>query len=53
MGWVSIVLSALVAIGKAIFGTSTPRKTTVEHAKQEVPIDDGKTDSQRLDDLGL
>ncbi|MBN2714105.1 MAG: hypothetical protein JXR97_16925 [Planctomycetes bacterium] len=53
MGWVSAIVSILLAIFRGIFGTDKPLKTTVEHAEPDAEITDGKSDDDRLDDLGL
>jgi len=52
-GLVAVVIQALVAIMKGIFGTDKPLKTTVDHPKPDVEITDGKTDKDRLKDCGL
>ncbi len=53
MGWLTAITSVVMAIFKAIFGTDKPVKKTVVHPKPELETDDGKTDEERLKDLGL
>lgn len=53
MGWVSVVISAIIAILKGIFGMDKPRKETLEHPLPDLEVTDGKTDKDRLKDLGL
>ena len=53
MGWVTVVFKAILFFVKSIFGTDKPQKNTVTHPKPEVEIDDGKTDKERMEDLGL
>jgi len=48
--WAALV-ELIVALIKGIFGTDTARKTTV--VRPETEVSDGKTDKDRLDDLGL
>ena len=49
----TVILQGFMFLFKSIFGTKKPLKTTVEHPDKEVKIDDGKTDEERLEDLGL
>lgn len=53
MTWIGAVVQVLIKIMRAIWGTSAPRQSMVTHAKQEVEINDGKTDEERMHDLGL
>lgn len=53
MTWIGVVVDILIKILKGIFGLDTPQKTSVDHPKPEVEITDGKTDKERMDDLGL
>ena len=54
MGWIGSVLGAILAVLKAVFGTDQPAKTTVARPEKDVEVsDDGKTDADRLRDLGL
>jgi len=53
MAWVGVIIQALMVILKSVFGTDKPAKTTVVHLEPEVGITDGKTDKERLSDLGL
>lgn len=53
MGWVSVIVSALISILKGIFGMDKPQKTTVFHPEPQVEVTDGKSDAERLKDLGL
>lgn len=53
MGWIAGVVQVLFSIIKSVFGTDKPAKTTVVHPDPEVEITDGKTDTDRLNDLGL
>jgi len=54
--WIGPLAAALAAVVlvilKGLWGTDKPQETTVEHAKPEIEVDDGKTDQERLDDLG-
>jgi cytochrome b len=47
----TVVIELIVALIKGVFGTDTARKTTVVRPESEVT--DGKTDAERLKDLGL
>lgn len=49
-GWIG---TFLVAVLKGLFGMDKPCKTTVSHPKPELEVDDGKSDAQRMDDLGM
>jgi hypothetical protein len=49
----SVIIDIIVKLFTSIFSTNSPRKNTVEHATPEVPINDHKTDVDRLKDLGL
>lgn len=55
--WLAALVAALVAgtiaVLKGFWGTDKPQETTVEHPEPEIEVDDGKTDSERLKDLGL
>ena len=53
MGWITVVVNIILTIVKSIFGLDKVQKTTVVHPKPEVEIEDGKTDKERLEDLGL
>jgi hypothetical protein len=53
MEWIAAIVAAILAILKGLFGIDKPQKDTVEHAEPEIEIDDGKTDEERLRDLGL
>lgn len=53
MGWIAVVVDVLIKIVKGIFGTDKPIKTTVVHSEAQVEVTDGKTDDERLKDLGL
>jgi hypothetical protein len=53
MGWIGVIVDVLIKILKGIFGTDKPRKETVERPEPEVEVTDGKTDKDRLRDLGL
>jgi hypothetical protein len=55
--WITVLVVGLgtlaLAIVKGLWGTDKPQEDTVEHAEQDIKLDDGKTDQERLDDLGL
>jgi len=57
MGWLSAVMGFFAQfipnMLKMLFGTDKPQKVVVEHPKPEVEVTDGKTDADRLKDLGL
>lgn len=57
MEWIVPLLVALATgvavVLKSIFGTDKPTETKVEHPKPDLEVNDGKTDAERLDDLGL
>lgn len=57
MGWIAPLIEGLMTgitfVLKTLFGTSQPQNTTVEHTKPEIPTDGGKTDKEKVDDLGL
>lgn len=53
MAWIGIVIDILIKILKGIFGLDKPQKTTVDHPEPEVKVGDGKTEGERLEDLGL
>jgi len=53
MSWIGIIVDIFLRIVKSIFGTNSPMKNTVIHAEKEMEIDDGKTDEERIKDLGL
>lgn len=53
MGWIPILISAVVAFLKGIFGTDKPMKTTVITPTPEVEVTDGKSPDERLKDFGL
>jgi hypothetical protein len=42
-----------LAFIKGIFGTDKPRAQTVKRPDPEVEVSDGKTDKEKLRDLGL
>lgn len=50
---ISVVVELALKILKALFGIDEPSKTTTEHPKPDIEITDGKTDEERLKDLGL
>lgn len=50
--WVGL-LTAILALLKGLFGMDKPEETKVEHPKPDMKVGDGKTDKDRLDDLGL
>ena len=52
MNWASII-EGIARFLKTIFGTSTPSKTTVVEAAKDVEVSDGKTDEERLKELGI
>lgn len=53
MNWIGAIVAAIVAIIKGIFGTDKPQKIVVVKPAPEVEITDGKTDKDRLSELGL
>ena len=53
MGWISVIVKALLIFVKGIWGTDKPAETIVDHPEPETENDDGKTDKKRLEDLGL
>lgn len=53
MAWLSTIAKIFSVIMKLLFGTDKPQKTTVVKPKPEIEVDDGKTDEERLNDLGL
>jgi len=53
MAWISTIVSVILTVIKSIFGMKKPQKNTVSRPEPEVEINDGKTDKERLKDLGL
>lgn len=47
------LIELIIGLIKSIFGTNKPVKNTVEKPDKEINVDDGKTESQRLKELGL
>jgi hypothetical protein len=46
-------MQAAITLLKGIFGTDRPRRTTLERPQADVEVSDGKSDKDRLRDLGL
>lgn len=58
MGWIGEVVLAVFQGGwlifKGIFSTDKPQEDRVIHAKRDLEVNnDGKTDKDRINDLGL
>ena len=59
MGWDWLVplfmalVMGVVFVLKNLYGTDKPQQNTVEHPKPDVEVADGKSDQERLKDLGL
>jgi len=49
---VQIIIAALLAVLKGIFGLDRPQETTVDHPEPDLELE-GKDDADLLDDLGL
>lgn len=47
------IVAAILAVFRALFGTDRPQEETVEHPEPDIEVTDGKTDQERLGDLGL
>lgn len=50
---VAAIVGALLLLVKGLWGTSKPQETTVDHTTPDIEVTDGKTDKERLEDLGL
>ena len=53
MNWIGAVLLAVLKFFAGLFTVKEPTKDPIERPEPEVKVDDGKTDKERLDDLGL
>jgi len=53
MNLIGVIIQAVLAVIKGIWGTSTAKKTTVARPVPEAGVTDGKTDAERLEDCGL
>jgi hypothetical protein len=48
MGWVSVVISAFIALIKGFFGTDKIREDVVSETKQDADLDSALADPSRL-----
>jgi len=53
MSWIPAVLFGVLKFLAGLFTTKEPVKEIIERPEPEIPTDDGKTDKERLSDLGL
>lgn len=53
MSWVKFVIETIVSVIKMFFGIDKPSKNSIDHPEPDIKVDDGKTDKERLKDLGL
>ena len=53
MNWIGAALLAALKFFAGLFTAKEPAKNPIERPEPEVKVDDGKTDKERLSDLGL
>lgn len=47
------IATGVVVVLRGLYGTTKPQDTTVEHPKPHIEVSNGRSDQERLNDLGL